>query len=115
MSFQHPVFGAEVAVAETAVADDALGSFLALLEIATRLARSHAGWLWREEAEEGRVRIRRRRRSRDSVRRRRCRLSGRLVKVLSRVMWKENRSTMLQMSEVADRRDRNVEELRVTW
>lgn len=48
MSFQHPVLGAEVAIAETAVADDSLGSFLALLEIATRLARSHAGWLWRE-------------------------------------------------------------------
>jgi hypothetical protein len=48
VSFQHPVFGAEVAVAETAVTNDALGSFLALLEIATRLARSHAGWLWRE-------------------------------------------------------------------
>ena len=41
MSFQHAVFGAEVTIAETAVADDALSGLLALLEGASRLARRH--------------------------------------------------------------------------
>jgi len=35
------VLGAEVAGAEAAIADDPLGGFLALLEVATGLARGH--------------------------------------------------------------------------
>lgn len=47
VGFQHAVLGAEVAVAEAAVADDPLGGFLALLEAATGLARCHGCWdLW---------------------------------------------------------------------
>lgn len=53
MSFQHAVFGAEVTIAEAAVADDALGGLLALLEGASRLARRHYGGererRWRRE------------------------------------------------------------------
>jgi hypothetical protein len=41
MRFQHAVFGAKVTGAETAVADDALGGFLALLKVATGLAGRH--------------------------------------------------------------------------
>lgn len=41
MGFEHAVFGAEVTIAETAVADNALGGLLALLEGASRLARRH--------------------------------------------------------------------------
>jgi hypothetical protein len=39
--FQHAMFRAKVASAEAAVADDALGGFLALLEVATGLAGRH--------------------------------------------------------------------------
>lgn len=34
---------AEVAIAEAAVSDDALSGLLAVLEVATRLARRHVG------------------------------------------------------------------------
>ena len=50
MGLEHTVLGAEVAVAEAAVTDNPLGGFLALLEVATGLARCHGcGWLrsWR--------------------------------------------------------------------
>lgn len=43
MGFEHAMLGAEVAVAETAVSDNALGRFLALLETASRLAGRHNG------------------------------------------------------------------------
>lgn len=43
VGLEHTVFLAEVAVAEVAVADDALGGFLAVLEVAARLARRHFG------------------------------------------------------------------------
>jgi hypothetical protein len=41
MGLEHAVLRAEVAVAKAAVTDDPLGSFLALLEVATGLSRSH--------------------------------------------------------------------------
>lgn len=41
VGFEHAVFRAEMSAAEAAVADDALGGFLALLEIAARLADGH--------------------------------------------------------------------------
>ena len=41
VGFQHAVLGAEVAGAKAAIANDPLGGFLALLEIATGLARGH--------------------------------------------------------------------------
>jgi hypothetical protein len=52
------VLGAEVAGAKAAVADDALGGFLALLEVATWLAGRHCdlvvnGLVWRERDREG--------------------------------------------------------------
>lgn len=43
VGLEHSVLGAEVAGAEATVADDALGGFLALLEVATGLARRHVG------------------------------------------------------------------------
>lgn len=43
------MFLAEVATAETAVSNDALSEFLAVLEAAARLARSHVGWFRYEE------------------------------------------------------------------
>lgn len=44
VGFQHAMLGAVVAVAEAAVADNALSLFLALLEGASRLARRHDGY-----------------------------------------------------------------------
>lgn len=41
VGLKHAVFRAEMPVAEAAVADDALSGFLALLEIAARLADGH--------------------------------------------------------------------------
>lgn len=41
MGFEHAVLAAEVAVAEAAVADDALGKVLAFLEGAARSTRGH--------------------------------------------------------------------------
>lgn len=41
VSLEHAMLGAEVAVAKAAVADNALGGFLALLEVATGLTGSH--------------------------------------------------------------------------
>lgn len=41
VGLQHAVFGAVVALAEAAVADDALGELLAVLGAATWLARRH--------------------------------------------------------------------------
>lgn len=41
MGLEHAVLRAEVAVAKAAVTDDPLGSFLALLEVATGLSRRH--------------------------------------------------------------------------
>jgi len=41
VGFEHAVLGAEVTMAEAAVADDALCSFLALLETAAWLAGRH--------------------------------------------------------------------------
>lgn len=43
VGFQHAVLGAVVAIAEAAVADNALSGFLALLEVAARLAGRHDG------------------------------------------------------------------------
>lgn len=41
MGFQHAVLGTEVAGTEAAITDDALSGFLALLEVASRLAGRH--------------------------------------------------------------------------
>lgn len=41
VGLEHAVLRAEVAVAKAAVTDDPLGSFLALLEVATGLSRRH--------------------------------------------------------------------------
>lgn len=41
MGLEHAVLGAEMAVAEAAVANDELGGFPALLEVASRLASRH--------------------------------------------------------------------------
>jgi hypothetical protein len=41
MGLEHTVLRTEVAVAKAAVTDDPLGGFLALLEVATGLARRH--------------------------------------------------------------------------
>ena len=47
-----------MAVAEAAVADDPLGGFLALLEVATGLARRHSALrVWREVVEERKRRV----------------------------------------------------------
>lgn len=43
MSFQHTVFRAVMPTAKAAVPDNPLSGFLAFLEIAARLARSHVG------------------------------------------------------------------------
>jgi hypothetical protein len=42
MGLEHTVLRAEVAVAKAAVTDDPLSGFLALLEVATGLARCHS-------------------------------------------------------------------------
>jgi hypothetical protein len=47
VGFKHAVLGAVVAVAKGAVTNNALGGFLALLEVAARLTGSHVVW-WRE-------------------------------------------------------------------
>jgi hypothetical protein len=52
MGFEHSMFRAEVAVAKAAVAYDALGGFLAFLEVATGLAWSHVGRWWRDKGKE---------------------------------------------------------------
>lgn len=49
MRFEHAVLVAEVAVAECAVADDALSCILALLEVATGFAGRHDDVLVRED------------------------------------------------------------------
>lgn len=49
MGLQHAVLGTEVAVAKAAVADDALGRLLALLETASGLAGGHGVGSWRLE------------------------------------------------------------------
>jgi hypothetical protein len=41
MGLEHTMLRTEVTVAKAAVPDDALGGFLALLEVATGLARCH--------------------------------------------------------------------------
>lgn len=41
VGFQHPVFRAVMPIAEAAVSDNSLSCFLAFLEVATGLARSH--------------------------------------------------------------------------
>jgi hypothetical protein len=41
VGLKHAMLGAKMAVAEAAVADDALGGFLALLEVAAGLTGSH--------------------------------------------------------------------------
>lgn len=51
MGLEHAVLRAKVAVAKAAVTDDPLGGFLALLEVATGLARCHG--CGREEWWEG--------------------------------------------------------------
>jgi hypothetical protein len=49
VSLQHSVFRAVVSIAKTAVTDDPLCGFLALLEIAARLARRHVVRKLRQE------------------------------------------------------------------
>lgn len=47
MGFQHAMFAAEVAVAEAAVSDDALGEFTAFFEAAAGFpGRCHVYWGW---------------------------------------------------------------------
>lgn len=43
MRFEHAVLFAKVAIAESAVSDDALGGVFALFEVAARLADRHVG------------------------------------------------------------------------